>query len=393
MLKKSGEVLKTSKHYLNTTIDNKQVGFSPEIKQFDDKGKEIVNIGHNKTFNKIRSKASSINKERKSFFSSFTRSKETEENDENDSNEENEVFEIDFSSTNEKLNDYYNTLKKSPYDNWCLTLNKFEIFSFLMGHTEFHNNKFSDYCAICSTKCELIEQTIICFNCFNFILLFELILNKMDDECIDEFLNGKNLAKANSIKEKKINNLRNLIYEEFGFLVNNLEKDKNTKFKLHRFKSNIIMNNPLKNNDNEKEKNENIIIEDNDNDNEINTTLKENNDLNGHKKIKSEEIMNMKKDFNEIQKENEINNSIIDISNNTNQSKEILVIKLIQRCSKCRRIRENAYFKYNIEKNIYKCLNCILCEAQKFFNEGVLYKTITKNILTNLTFHKEKNLF
>ena len=108
MLKKSGEVLKTSKHYLNTTIDNKQVGFSPEIKQFDDKGKEIVNIGHNKTFNKIRSKASSINKERKSFFSSFTRSKETEENDENDSNEENEVFEIDFSSTNEKLNDYYN---------------------------------------------------------------------------------------------------------------------------------------------------------------------------------------------------------------------------------------------------------------------------------------------
>jgi len=393
MLKKSGEVLKTSKHYLNTTIDNKQVGFSPEIKQFDDKGKEIVNIGHNKTFNKIRSKASSINKERKSFFSSFTRSKETEENDENDSNEENEVFEIDFSSTNEKLNDYYNTLKKSPYDNWCLTLNKFEIFSFLMGHTEFHNNKFSDYCAICSTKCELIEQTIICFNCFNFILLFELILNKMDDECIDEFLNGKNLAKANSIKEKKINNLRNLIYEEFGFLVNNLEKDKNTKFKLHRFKSNIIMNNPLKNNDNEKEKNENIIIEDNDNDNEINTTLKENNDLNGHKKIKSEEIMNMKKDFNEIQKENEINNSIIDISNNTNQSKEILVIKLIQRCSKCRRIRENAYFKYNIEKNIYKCLNCILCEAQKFFNEGVLFKTITKNILTNLTFHKEKNLF
>ena len=393
MLKKSGEVLKTSKHYLNTTIDNKQVGFSPEIKQFDDKGKEIVNIGHNKTFNKIRSKASSINKERKSFFSSFTRSKETEENDENDSNEENEVFEIDFSSTNEKLNDYYNTLKKSPYDNWCLTLNKFEIFSFLMGHTEFHNNKFSDYCAICSTKCELIEQTIICFHCFNFILLFELILNKMDDECIDEFLNGKNLAKANSIKEKKINNLRNLIYEEFGFLVNNLEKDKNTKFKLHRFKSNIIMNNPLKNNDNEKEKNENIIIEDNDNDNEINTTLKENNDLNGHKKIKSEEIMNMKKDFNEIQKENEINNSIIDISNNTNQSKEILVIKLIQRCSKCRRIRENAYFKYNIEKNIYKCLNCILCEAQKFFNEGVLYKTITKNILTNLTFHKEKNLF
>ena len=371
MLKKSGEVLKTSKHYLNTTIDNKQVGFSPEIKQFDDKGKEIVNIGHNKTFNKIRSKASSINKERKSFFSSFTRSKETEENDENDSNEENEVFEIDFSSTNEKLNDYYNTLKKSPYDNWCLTLNKFEIFSFLMGHTEFHNNKFSDYCAICSTKCELIEQTIICFNCFNFILLFELILNKMDDECIDEFLNGKNLAKANSIKEKKINNLRNLIYEEFGFLVNNLEKDKNTKFKLHRFKSNIIMNNPLKNNDNEKEKNENIIIEDNDNDNEINTTLKENNDLNGHKKIKSEEIMNMKKDFNEIQKENEINNSIIDISNNTNQSKEILVIKLIQRCSKCRRIRENAYFKYNIEKNIYKCLNCILCEAQKFFKEGV----------------------
>ena len=393
MLKKSGEVLKTSKHYLNTTIDNKQVGFSPEIKQFDDKGKEIVNIGHNKTFNKIPSKASPINKERKSFFSSFTRSKETEENDENDSNEENEVFEIDFSSTNEKLNDYYNTLKKSPYDNWCLTLNKFEIFSFLMGHTEFHNNKFSDYCAICSTKCELIEQTIICFNCFNFILLFELILNKMDDECIDEFLNGKNLAKANSIKEKKINNLRNLIYEEFGFLVNNLEKDKNTKFKLHRFKSNIIMNNPLKNNDNEKEKNENIIIEDNDNDNEINTTLKENNDLNGHKKIKSEEIMNMKKDFNEIQKENEINNSIIDISNNTNQSKEILVIKLIQRCSKCRRIRENAYFKYNIEKNIYKCLNCILCEAQKFFNEGVLYKTITKNILTNLTFHKEKNLF
>ena len=400
MLKKSG-VLKTSKTYLNKTSDNKQVGFSTQVNQLDYKPKKTVNIGHNKTFNKQPLKEKPNMKQKKTFKRSFTGQEEINEVEEKemDSIEENEVLDIDFSQ-NEQLNDYYNILKKSPYENWCLSLNKFTIFSFLMGHTDYHNNKFSDYCAICSTKCDMIEQAIICYNCFNAVLLFELVLNKMDNDCIDEFLNGKNLYKAQLIKNKQKNYLRNFIYEEYGFLTNNFVKNKNenkddkkkVKFSRHKTDPQYLKSYVFE--DNKDEDNENIIIEEN-NDEEINTSIKENEEINVLKNGRSEDITNSKKVLDKYNSDKSENNSIININvNNTqNNSRYDLVIKVIQRCFECKTVRENAYFRYDKEKNIYKCFNCTISQVQKLFMEGNFYQTVAKKVLTNLTFHKETNLF
>ena len=404
MLKKSG-VLKTSKINLNNSTDNKQVGFKLEKKKSNDKKKEKLYINRNKTFNKNLLNSKYPVKEKKSFMRALSHREEIDEEEEKENNgdDENEILELDFSQ-NEQLNQYYNILKKNPYDNWCLSINKFEIFSFLMGHTNYHKNKFSDYCGICSTKCEIIPETIICENCFNFVLLFELVLNKMDDDCLDEFISGKDLYKAHDIKDKQKNNLRNFIYEEYGFLINkNSEKKKNenntidkNKFTISRHKTFFPTKTfSTKENKVKDEDDENVIIEDNNNVDEINTNKKNDKELNVHKKEISDDIINHNKGLNNFKiDDSEMDNSVINNQNSLqNYSRFNLVIKVIQRCFECRKVRENAYFKYDKEKNIYKCFNCTICEVHKFFNEGVFYKTITKNILTNLTFHKEQNLF
>ena len=111
-------------------------------------------------------------------------------------------------------------LKKNPNTNWCLSLNSFEIFKCCMGNKDYHKDDYIKYCAVCSKKLEIKENTIICVNCFNYILMFDLILNKMDDDCLDDIINKimeDHKYEKSGDADYKIE-LRKMIWNEFNFL-------------------------------------------------------------------------------------------------------------------------------------------------------------------------------
>ena len=111
-------------------------------------------------------------------------------------------------------------LKKNPNPNWCLSLNSFEIFKCCMGNKDYHKDDYIKYCAVCSKKLEIKENTIICINCFNYIMMFDLILNKMDDDCLDDIINKimeDHKYEKSGDADYKIE-LRKMIWNEFNFL-------------------------------------------------------------------------------------------------------------------------------------------------------------------------------
>ena len=129
---------------------------------------------------------------------------------------------IELNKKNFEFNYNKDDLKKNPNQNWCLTLKSFEIFKCCMGNKDYHKDDYIKYCAVCSKKLEIKEDTIICLNCFNFLMLFDLILNKMDDECLDDMINK--IKEDNKIDKVHENGkdfkmeLRKMIWNDFNFL-------------------------------------------------------------------------------------------------------------------------------------------------------------------------------
>ena len=175
-------LLKGSKSFKNKGADNeKSVDFNPKVSTLNIKGEEKIEIkpeqskksflGISETFSPIRDHSNN----------KFKCSSQRTLNPENKNSlieDENDEFD-DFENENIFVyQKYYEKLRKSPYENWALNLKKLNIFSFFLGHLSFHKNKFSNYCSICSLKKPLKKNTIICEDCLNAIILFELILRK-----------------------------------------------------------------------------------------------------------------------------------------------------------------------------------------------------------------------
>lgn len=393
-LPKTG-LLKTSKSFKQKTNDEKSVEFNPKISTLNTKGEEKIEVKPEKTKKNsftISETFSPIDK--KANLSSFkTLNLNKINNKLNEEEKSNESENSQKENENVFVNqEYFKNLKKSPNENWAKKFRNLKIFSFFLGQINYHNNNFSHYCSICSLKKPIKKKTIICEDCFNSLILFELTLRKMDDECIDFFISNKKIFKLESINKDKINLFRDFVYKEFSFLLKDIDVD------------NLGFEDENENeNESESESDDDFLNEQNE---ENVDSPRSNKLLINYKKIDlfndEEEKISIHESESELQSYKISNINLMNNNNSKEEKNEIkessednlcIAIRFIKRCSLCKRVRENAFFKFNREKNTFECIYCFIKKSKEYFVEGKMYETITRSILTGLTFHKEKDLF